>query len=77
MNQLLKAFSKERMIIHDHNAFRVRQIALRISVGRSGAFHFNGRDAALRCPVGAARRSSLHALRFDLSFQFPLFNRPS
>jgi hypothetical protein len=29
------------MIINDHDAFRVRRIAFRILVGRSGAFHSN------------------------------------
>ena len=44
MNQLLEAFAKQRVIIDDHDSFRIRYIAFRIFIRRSDAFHFNLAD---------------------------------
>jgi hypothetical protein len=56
MNQFPEAFSKEGMIVHDDNPFRVRLIALRILIGGSGGTcHFHSRVIRIRgspiCPM--------------------------
>ena len=61
MNQLLKAFAKQRVNIDDHDSFRIRYIAFRIFIRRPDAFHFNRTDdfAGVRA-LQARRYCSAH-----------------